>query len=202
MNKRFRIAAMAIALAGASFGAMAQEQGAFFINGNAGQSDYHDNGFNNSNTEFSGAVRGGYTWQSPVVDFGVEVGYVDLGKASGSFSYDGLSENYTGRIDGPLLGINLKYKFQNNWFLAGRAGFFHSEMKFQGTATLTGYPNESFSQTYSGNGGYIGAIVGYDITPHFSLGASYDSYYARVKVSGQGSNETIGVVSGFAEYRF
>jgi hypothetical protein len=202
MNKRFRIAAMAIALAGASFGAMAQEQGAFFINGNAGQSDYHDNSFNNSNTEFSGALRGGYTWQSPVVDFGVEVGYVDLGKATGSGTYDGVNENYSGRIDGPLLGINLKYKFQNNWFLAGRAGFFHSQIKFQGTASEPGYATESFSQTYSGNGGYIGAIVGYDITPHFSLGASYDSYYARVKVNGQGANDTVGVVSGFAEYRF
>jgi len=202
MNNRFRITAIAVALAAASFSAMADDQGAFFINGNAGQSDYHDNSLNNKDTAASGALRIGYTWQSPVVDFGVEAGYIDLGKGTGAGTYEGVNEAYSARIDGTLLGANLKYKFGNNWFISGRAGYFRSQMRFKDTVSAMGFGTEYVSQKYSGDGGYAGVGVGYDITSHFSVGASYDNYYARIKVSGQGANTTVGVFSGFAEYRF
>ncbi|MGC1547426.1 MAG: outer membrane beta-barrel protein [Rhodanobacter sp.] len=202
MNKRLQMTAIAMVLAATSFGAFADDTGAFFINGNLGQADYHDNSFNNKDTVASGALRVGYTWQSPVVDFGVETGYVDLGKATGSANYDGYNETYSARIDGTLLGMNLKYKFGNNWFISGRAGYFRSQMRFKANLNIPYYADQSFSQKYSGDGGYAGVGVGYDITPHFSIGASYDNYYARVKVNGSGENTTVGVFSGFAEYRF
>ncbi|OOG59895.1 outer membrane beta-barrel protein [Rhodanobacter sp. C03] len=193
MNKRFHLTAIAVALAAVSTTSFATDPGAFFINGNLGQSHYNDNGFSDR-TDVSVAVRGGYSWQSDVVDFGVETGYVDLGKAHGTVTDGAISANYSAQGKGPLLGINLKYKFVNKWFVSGRLGYFRSTL----VENISGFG----SQSYSGNGGYAGVGVGYDITPHFSLGASYDNYRGRVKYAGSSYADNIGVVSGFAEYRF
>ncbi|MFI4957687.1 MAG: outer membrane beta-barrel protein [Lysobacterales bacterium] len=194
MNKHSKkMTAIAFVLAAASGSAFATDPGAFFVNGNLGQSHYSDSGFSDR-TDISTAVRAGYSWQSDVVDFGVEAGYVDLGKARGSVNALGISANYSARGKGPLAGINLKYKFGNKWFVAGRLGYFRSTL----TENISGYGSYSFS----GNGGYVGASMGYDITPHFSLGAGYDNYHGRVKFSGNSYSDNIGVISGFAEYRF
>ena len=176
-------------LAAVSGSALATDQGAFFINGNLGQSTYHDSGFND-NTDTSGAIRAGYSWQSYKVDFGVEGGYVDLGRATG----EAYGDKFSVKGKGPLLGMNIKYKFENQMFVYARGGYFHSTMD----AHVDGFGSENFH----GNGGYLGAAVGYDITPQFSLGLAYDDYHGRVRVDGEKSNESIGVYSGFAEYRF
>lgn len=193
MNKYSKMTVIAIVLAAASGSAFAADQGAFLVNGNLGQSHYNDSGFNDR-TDVSTAVRAGYSWQSDVVDFGVEAGYVDLGKARGTVYASGISANYSAQGKGPLAGINLKYKFGNQWFVAGRLGYFRSTL----VENVSGYGSQSFS----GNGGYIGASVGYDITAHFSLGAGYDNYRGRVKFSGNSYSDNIRVISGFAEYRF
>ena len=193
MNKRIPMAAIAVALAAVSTSSFAADQGAFFINGNLGQSNYHDSGFTD-HTDTSTSVRAGYSWQGSTTDFGVEAGYVDLGKASGSVSANNAIANYSVKGKGPLLGVNFKYKFNNKMFLSARGGWFHSSLD----ANISGLGSQSFH----GDGGYLGAGVGYDISSHFSLGVSYDDYHARAKIYGVKSGESIGVFSGFAEYRF
>lgn len=193
MNKQFQITAFAVVLAAASSCAFATDPGAFFVNGNLGQSHYQDKGFSDR-TDVSTAVRAGYSWQSNVVDFGVEAGYVDLGKARGTVTAGNFNANYSAQGKGPLLGIDLKYKFVSKWFVSGRLGYFRS--------TLVENISGLGSQNFSGDGGYVGVGTGYDITPHFSLGASYDNYHGRVKYAGTSYADNIGVLSGFAEYRF
>jgi len=195
MSKRFQIAAIAVALAAASGSSFADEPGAFFINGNLGQSSYNSNNSALSdNTAFSSAVRVGYSWYSETWDFGVEAGYVDLGKATGSISVDGTSINIGAHAQGPLLGINLKYKFENQWFVLGRLGYLQT--------TLTESAAGIGSDSDHGGGGYGGIGVGYDFTKHFSIGAGYDNYRIKVRVDGVNASGNVGTFTGFAEYRF
>jgi len=193
MNKRFQITAIAAVLMAASGSSFATDPGTFFINGNLGQSSYNS-GTATNNTAFSSAVRAGYTWYNDTWNFGVEAGYVDLGSLHGPINVDGISARYTDKASGPLLGANLKYKFENKWFISGRAGYLYSTIK----ASVSGLG----SQSISGNGGYAGLGVGYDITPHFSLGLDYDLYRARAKADGLQFRGYVGVTSAFAEYRF
>jgi len=195
MKKQILSIAVVGALAAASGSAVADEPGAFFINGNLGQSTYHDSTFSNY-TDTSGAIRAGYSWQSDVVDFGVEAGYVDLGTASTQLTSDlpGLSEKVSAKASGPLLGLNLKYKFQNHMFVSARGGLFHSSVDVD--------VGNFGSERFHGNGGYLGAAAGYDFNQHFSLGLAYDGYHARIDSGEAKGNESIGVFSGFAEYRF
>jgi OOP family OmpA-OmpF porin len=58
------------------------------------------------------------------------------------------------------------------------------------------------SQSFSGDGAYSGVGVGYDITPHFSLGVNFDEYHGRATVYGTKAREAVSSLSGFAEYRF
>jgi hypothetical protein len=195
MNKRFQMAAIAIALAVSSTTAFADESGAFFVNANLGQSSYNSNNSAlSNNTAFSTAVRGGYSWYSPAVDFGFEAGYVDLGKVSGVINGGGISTNVSAHAQGPLLGIDLKYKFQNRWFISGRLGYLHTSL----TESASGIG----SMNDHGGGGYAGLGVGYDITKNFSLGASYDNYRIKVRVDGVNASGNVGMFSGFVEYRF
>jgi hypothetical protein len=193
MNKRFVVTATAIALAAASTSTFASDPGTFFINGNLGQSSYNS-GTATDNKAFSPAIRAGYTWYNDVWNFGVEAGYVDLGSIHGTVNVEGISTRYTDKASGPLVGLNLKYKFENKWYVSGRGGYIHSTLK----AGASGFG----SQSYSGNGGYAGLGVGYDITPHFSLGAGYDLYRVRARGDGLLFRGYVGVTSAFAEYRF
>jgi OOP family OmpA-OmpF porin len=195
MKKYFGIAAFAALLVTASTSSFAADQGAFFINTNVGQSNFHDHGDFSSDTPINATLRAGYYWQSEVWDFGLEGGYASLGKAKGSIVVPGFSTfNYAAKVDGPLAGATLKYKFQNRMFLSARAGYFGSRINLSGDGLG--------SQTKSGGGSYIGAGVGYDLTPHFSLGVNWDEYRARVSSSGVTTKFGITVLSGFAEYRF
>lgn len=195
MKKSMLSIAVAGVLVAVSGSVWAADPGAFFVNGNLGQSNYHEGDLSN-NTDTSGAIRAGYTWQSDVVDFGVEAGYVDLGTASTQLSPDlfGQSEKVSVKAQGPLVGLNLKYKFQNHMFVLGRGGLFHSSVDVD--------VGNLGSERFHGNGGYFGAAVGYDFNQHFSLGLAYDSYHARIDSDDVRDNGSIGVYSGFAEYRF
>ena len=195
MRKQFQVAAIAVALAAASSSSFADETGGFFINGNLGQSSYNSNNSAlSNNTAFSTAVRGGYSWYSEEWDFGVEAGYVDLDKATGSISFDGITTNIGAHAEGPVLGINLKYKFENHWFVLGRLGYLQTTM----TESASGIGSESDH----GGGGYGGVTVGYDFTKHFSIGAGYDNYRIKVRVDGVNASGNVGTFTGFAEYRF
>jgi Outer membrane protein beta-barrel domain len=195
MNKRFQIAAIAVALAVASSSSFADESGAFFINGNLGQSSYNS-GTITSNHAFGAAVRGGYSWYSEAWDFGVEAGYVDLGTVRGPVYTVGIpAVTESAKADGPLLGINLKYKFANQWFVSGRVGYLHTTVD---TSLSGGFGSYDFH----GNGAYGGVGVGYDFTKHFGLGLSYDNYRIKYRVIDVNYSGNVGLSSLFAEYRF
>jgi hypothetical protein len=194
MSKRFRITAIAVALAAASSSSFAEESGAFFINGNLGQSSYNS-GTVTSNTTFGSSIRGGYSWYSEMWDFGVEAGYVDLGTVRGPVNIDGFTFNESSKAEGPLLGINLKYKFANQWFVSGRVGYLHTTVD---TSLSGGFGSYDFH----GNGAYGGVGVGYDFTKHFGLGLSYDNYRIKYRVIDVNYSGNVGLSSLFAEYRF
>lgn len=196
MKKHLGIAAFAAVLAAVSTSSFAADPGAFFINANVGQSNFHDQAdFSSSNTATSATLRAGYYWQSEVVDFGVEGGYASMGSAKGSLAIPGYPPlNYAAKVSGPLAGATIKYKFQNKMFLSARAGYFGSKIKLSGDGLG--------SQSKSEGGSYIGAGVGYDLTPQFSLGVNWDEYRARASFYGIGTRLGITSISGFAEYRF
>lgn len=193
MKKYMQAAVAAVAMAVVSGGAFAADQGAFFINGNLGQSHFHDRGFNDR-SDTSGALRAGYSWQGDTADFGIETGYVDLGKASGSVAIGTTAVGFSAKAKGPLLGVNGRYKFRNKMYISGRAGWFHTRMEMDAGGFGSG--------SYNGDGTYAGVGVGYDVTQHFSLGVGFDNYHGRIKFNGRKYGESIGVFSGFAEYRF
>jgi OOP family OmpA-OmpF porin len=195
MNKTLGICVAALLFASASTAVLAAEPGSFFINGNLGQSNYQ-NSFFRDRTDTAAAVRAGYAWQNDAFDFGLEAGYVDLGKASANLVTDGLTQHVSLKATGPLLGANFKYKFQDRMFLAARAGWFRSKLDFD-------YQYNFGGASHSGrNGTYAGATFGYDVAPHFSLGVSADHYEARARIDGFAADEGVNMYSVFAEYRF
>ena len=105
-----------------------------------------------------------------------------------------MSEKVSEKVSGPLVGLNLKYKFENHMFVSARGGLFHSSLDVN--------VGDFGSERFHGNGGYLGAAVGYDFNQHFSLGLAYDGYHARINSGELKGNESISVYSGFAEYRF
>lgn len=196
MDKRIRMAVAAALLAVASTGAMAAESGAFFINGNLGQSRYHDSGFSDK-TDTASAVRFGYDWNAGAFSFGAEGGYVDLGKASGTAYSDvpyGPSYGISAKTSGWLLGGNGKYRYANGMFVSARLGYFRSTFD----TSMSG----AGSQSFSGDGGYAGVGFGYDFNRNVSLGVGYDHYHGRATVYGTKAGEDIDMFSAFAEFRF
>jgi len=195
MRKQFQVAAIAFALAAASSSSFADETGGFFINGNLGQSSYNS-GTVTSNTTFGSTIRGGYSWYSEEWDFGVEAGYVNLGTVRSPLYTVGIPAiTESAKADGPLLGINLKYKFANQWFVSGRLGYLQTTVD---TSVSGGFGSYDFH----GGGGYGGVGVGYDFTKHFSLGLAYDTYRIKYRVFDVNYSGNVGLSSLFVEYRF
>ena len=197
--------------------------GNFFVNADAGQSRYHVSSpfgqsytSNIDKTDTGGALRLGYRWQS-VVDFGVEAGYADLG--SGKLDY---SSKYSvplkviGHDDfksrGPMLGGNLKYNIVDGWYASARGGWFRSKFDEKGTIftrscgeELCHTVNQAYNQSSTSTGEYFGLGTGYDFSPRFSLGMSYDIYH--LNLNGEHSYvgmsiHSIALYSLSAEYRF
>lgn len=198
MNKRIHMTVAAALLAAASTGAMAADGGAFFINGNLGQSNYHDSGFSNK-TDTAGAIRLGYDWNAGAFSFGAEGGYVNLGKASGTVyvpygGFLGGPNSISAKTSGWLLGGNFKYRFGNGMYVSTRAGWFRS--------TFDMYASGLGSKSFSGNGGYVGVGLGYDFNQHFGIGVSYDRYHGNSSVYDQKVGEDIDMFSATAEVRF
>lgn len=210
MHKPLATIAAAIAMAAASAASHAADtvNGAFFVNGNLGQSQYRvaladGYGVHSDKKDTTYAARFGYVWYN-TVDFGVEGGYVDLGEASVSYN-DGVTR-LRGRLSSKALlaGVNGKYHFGgNHWYVAARGGYLRTRATSHGSYSEPGYYTYG-SSTYNGNGWYAGASVGYDFTPNFGLGLHYDNY--RVKLDSYDglsrSRVNVATFSLGAEYRF
>jgi OOP family OmpA-OmpF porin len=207
MNKLFT-AALAASLAVASTASFADSStGDFFVNANLGQSQYRASAFNgfgttgtsNDRSDTAGAVRLGYRWHS-VVDYGVELGYVDLGNASLKSFFPGAQSNEKLSSRGYLLGGNLNYNITDAWYVSGRAGWFRSRLNDRVT-TFSDAGSIRDSAHSTGTGEYVGVGVGYNISRAFSVGLNFDDYHSRAKFGDEGSLTT-GMYSVSAEYRF
>jgi opacity protein-like surface antigen len=234
--------ALAVSLVSTSMACMA-DGGGFFVNADAGQASYHvaspsnsplylfgpfigsQNGFGNSlnKSDAAGALRFGYRWHS-VVDYGVELGYTDLGRVNSTFENQQVWRYQNNLSDrGWLLGGNLKYDINSNWYVSARGGWYRPQLQGSGTASsfspcgqyvcpLTA-PNQlvsawllrnqyGYSQTVTGE--YFGAGAGFNFSSSFSLGLSYD-YYRSGRINNAPnivSGVNVSVLSVSAEYRF
>lgn len=165
---------------------------AYFVNGALGASDGQlDGSYRYSDrlhgTDAAGTVRVGVMWQEPV-DWGIEVGYVDLGQVSDQnvvFSFNVRNE---ARTRGMLLGGNFTYRFDAPWYLLARGGWLHAWTDLR--ARVDG--SYGAAPSGSGDGFYVGVGGGYDISERLSVGLHYDLYHVRASVGGADLSGDIG----------
>lgn len=194
MSRIIKVAAFSMLLGAVSTGAFAADTGAFFINGNIGQSHFDGQEFSEPN-DTTVAARIGYAWHvGDAGDVGVEAGFADLGQARDAMISNFDTAYVKAKLSGPLVGANYKYTFGNKMFVSVRGGWFRSKFDVSGPG--------AFSQSFSGDGAYGGVGVGYDFTQQFGLGVNLDEYHGGVTVYGMKSSEDVRAISGFAEYRF
>jgi hypothetical protein len=233
--KILSMTALAVALGCISSTCLA-DGGNFFVSADAGEANYHVNspssvppasygapypsgalfpvGNQLNNRHAAGALRFGYRWHG-IVDYGVEAGYVDLGQVNAAPGTPPWTNQVGLKDRGWLLGGNLKYNFNDSWYVSARGGWYRAQISGSETSTfkpctpavgflcpqyalpITFY-RYPYSQTVSGE--YVGIGAGYNFSSNFSLGLSYD-YYRSDRLS-NGFKVGVGSYSLSAEYRF
>jgi len=204
------LALSTLALGMTSMAALADE-GSFFVNGNVGQSHYptagsrytSDFGIKEDRNDWAGALRVGYRWHS-VVDYGVEAGYVDLGKRGSVLTDSTNMVNYKidTKVRGWLLGGNLNYNITPQWFVSARAGWFRARTSVESNSTWLSN-NYRWSSAFTHTGEYFGVGGGYNINRSFSVGLNYDHYRAPTGSPNPDIRSTkVHMYSLFGEYRF
>jgi len=200
MKKPVLAASLAVVLTGVSTASLAADAGNFYVGAEAGQAQHRLGTIPSEHLDAKDtavAVRFGYVWHW-AVDFGVEGGYVTLGKITDDYtsSNNGYPSNMSVETSGPFAGAKVKYHFADAWYVSARAGTFQSHVKLR---DHDGSPDGGNYRASSTNGSwYAGAGVGYELTHEFSLGLSYDNYLSKV-----GSDEfNTAMFALSAEYRF
>lgn len=205
MNKCL-ITTAALALAGACAPSFAQEDaGALLVHVGLGQSKYHvDNAASapgaSDDAGTARSLRLGYLWQGQV-HFGVEGGYIDLGKLTMSSVANAVLQDATVHAKGWMLGAIGEYHFADRWFVSARGGWLRTSTDV--TYRYAG-PVASFSADGSanGNGWYAGVGVGYDVARHASLGLGYDNYHVVGKTERVSADANVAAFMLTYEYRF
>ena len=220
MDKVLLSVAAAAALSFASFSASASSEGTFVgINGgrtnyDISHADFHDK----SDTAFGAVV--GYRW---AVDrpfyFGVEGGYVDLGKISSKYDQsetfgsganthvETFHEKDELKGHAVLVGANGKWELPHHWTITARLGLAHSHTsydvseieKIDGGVVL----NEGGHRSSNDNGIYAGLGFGYDFTKNFGVTVNYDNYSLKAQgITDDKRTVNVGVWGAAAEFRF
>jgi OOP family OmpA-OmpF porin len=211
MNKLLT-AAVAVVLGAASAASFA-DSGNFFVNGNAGQANWRDDGaarslsaqpgvtnVNQDNNGLAGALRVGYRWHS-VVDYGVELGYAYLGENTVRVSTSDASGNLKQKSRGYLMGGNLNWNITDSWYVSGRAGWYRGRNVLQGRVYSAEGRSAGTLDTYTATGEYMGLGVGYNINPQFSVGLNFDHF--RLPASGgEGPSTKVNMSTVGGEFRF
>ena len=188
----------------------------FFINAGLGETNFYPQ-FRYSTFRghsYIEALRAGYRWNIGALSYGLEAGYANLGHSYFWTAHNSGSDQYGERIDGPILGGNLKYSLPYGFFVAMRGGFFRStDHQFdQGYYYPSGLLGLGPSSRYtahkrpSGTGSYVGAGVGYDFNSSFGVSLNYDRYRAHVVTNYQeilfSVTPRVDAYTFTAEYRF
>jgi OOP family OmpA-OmpF porin len=203
MKKHILAASLAVVLASVSTASLAADTGNFYVGAEAGQAQYRLGvapGEHLDAKDTAAAVRFGYVWHW-AVDFGVEGGYVSLGKVTDDYtnSNAGYPSNMSIETSGLFAGAKVKYHFADVWYVSARAGAFQSHVKLRDHDSSPEGGNYRASST---NGSwYAGAGVGYELTPEFSLGLSYDNYRSKAGIDESVTFNTA-MFALSAEYRF
>jgi OOP family OmpA-OmpF porin len=145
-------------------------------------------------------LRGGYRWGS-ALNYGVEVGYVDLGHASATLPYYGRLADLDGKTAGVTVGGNLLYDFNDsNWFIGLRGGWFDARNEL---VVSIGSSTQG-TLKYDASGWYAGIQSGYKITENLRMGVAFDTYGNRAEVRDANWDEKFDteLYSGFFEYVF
>ncbi len=192
-----------------SLNTLPKAKGGWYIDLGAGASmSGISNGYKGNS--YAGSLSGGYLFPvSPELSVGPELGYVYLGHQSPGVGYANnfrTSGNYNGRgadatSRGITFGANLRLNLTPGWYMSLHGGLYDAHG--QGLNTVTESPSV---QTFNNNlGYYIGVGTGWDISRHWSVGATADYY--RISSGNDKSNprsyaldtEVFGVKG---EYRF
>jgi hypothetical protein len=214
--------AFAAALLGAVASTSAVAQGGqFFVDGGVGRSSYalYTGQYDSDKTDWATSIRAGYLWHE-FVDYGVELGYVDLGEEVNRAVYTHNSgSNYlrsSTAVNGWLLGGRLEYVIGQSWYVMARGGWFRPRVNQEsGSWTLSGgYPWASVPASgyihYQGsfNTGtqtYYGVGIGYIISPHWRVGLNYEYYDLGPQFSVPGYSEPSSHAKTYAasiQYRY
>lgn len=163
---------------------------------------------------YTETLRAGYRWSIGAFSYGLEAGYANLGHSYFGTAHNSGSDQYSERIDGPMLGGNLKYSLPYGFFVAARGGFFRStdhqfDQGYHYRSGLLGLgPSTRYtaSKNPSGIGSYVGASLGYDFNASFGVSLNYDRFRAHVVTNYQetlfGVTPRTDAYTFSAEYRF
>lgn len=193
MRHSFLTASLGAALAACSFVAHAGDADPdhMFVNVGAGVTHSNVSGLTDKNSWGYG-LNFGYRWQDT---WGVEAGYVDLGKPQVKAFYYGQPFKLDLNVSGWTLGANGRWTFGGNWHASARLGAFFSKTKVTAGGYFTGEDSDTDTNLY------VGAGIGYDFSPNLSLGLNIDHYRAKAKHIIDGTNSPY-MASATLEYRF
>lgn len=195
MRKLLLTLSMGAAMVTAPFASHAQQvgNGDLFINGSVGQSHSNVDELNHKNDTGYG-LNFGYRYNDT---WGLEAGYVDLGKPDATGSLPGnYSYNLKLHVTGWTVGGNGKYNFAQHWFVSGRLGAFFSTTKLDANVAGATFGLHAHDTNF-----YAGVGAGYNFNRNWSLGINYDHYSAKADGILTKTN-TLSLLSGTLEYRF
>jgi OOP family OmpA-OmpF porin len=178
----------------------------FFVNTNLGVSNYALQSGALDRSGYAQALRFGYQWGGDF-SYGIETGYANLGHGRTYYPHITGTTTTVERVDGFMLGGNLKYALPQGFYVSGRAGFFRSRDNIHVIDRVWRLPDTSNSvyrdshDKVTGMSSYVGLGVGYDLNKSFGLGLSYDRYRAHQDRYSE-LTPRVGMYSVTAEYRF
>lgn len=180
-----------VGLCGVMFGAAAQANSGFYVNGSIGKASVDTSAvesstraefatagatppYASSNTDLDTAfkISAGYMFNRY---FGAELNYVDLGKHSLTVSSaDPLVANGSYKSSG--YGVSLVGNFPITHFIAAQGRLGVTNLKTSNTTEISGVATGYSSGSKSKNTVTVGVGVSYDLTHKVQLRADYDRY--------------------------